>query len=80
MQSKLPKGMTLRITKLAGSLITTSTSAGYRLGPMPREHAAHPGPKVGDILVVENPQELGQALVTIYNGCGCRFMLYPEAD
>jgi len=57
----LSKGMTVKIAQLAGNLITTSTGDTYTLGPMPKEqHATHPGfpgPRVNDILVVENPPE-----------------------
>ena len=79
----LSKGMTLRIEALDNRIITTSTKTRYALGPMPTEHARHPGEsnaKVNDVLVVENPQPNGQALVMIYNGCGCRFMLYPQSN
>lgn len=76
----LPKGMTLKIARLSENLITTSAGASYTLGPMPNDHEGHPNPKTNDILVVENPQPHGQALVTVYDGCGCRFLIYPESN
>jgi hypothetical protein len=77
------KGANAKVTARSGDIITLHDGATYKLGPVRNEHVpdGHADVKVGDILVAELESAPGAAtFVYVHEGCGCRFLIYPEAQ
>ena len=75
------KGTTIRVDRLDGDAIDT-TSGCFKLGPMPPAHRQHTQRlRPGSILVTahEAPENATSFMVSVHEGCGCQFLIYPES-
>ena len=70
---------TIRIDRLDADIATTA-SGRFKIGPMQTAYEGHVDPKVGDVLIVAKttPKDESSVLVSVYKGCGCHFLIYPQ--
>jgi hypothetical protein len=73
------KGTSIRVDRIDGDILTT-TSGRFKFGPVPNDHKGHSDLPVPFVLIAADDTQPDASMirVSIDEGCGCYFALYPQ--